>query len=150
MSRHKEKWDTYFNAYMTRWMQDPLNRATHMARCVISNIRLAVRKDKNLREPSRKILERMVEIGWKPADKDSVINHVVSLRLIYEHCPTFDKYLTFHPCNVEVVSGSHNNSYESRCVGHRQVDVARELERVFPEDLKGFEKFVKSKMGVTY
>lgn len=149
--KNKKHNRAYMNAYLKKWREDPINNRSHKARTALSSIKLHYKKygHTNFGDRNKKIFDNLTKIGWSVDIPSNIcLNHKCSLVWLF----TFNINLPFDICydvdNIELVSRISNNMVWKRQVTDEVIVVAKILEKKYPEQLKGFGKYMKSKKGL--
>jgi 5-methylcytosine-specific restriction endonuclease McrA len=144
--RQTDEWREYQRDYFRDYFENPVNKKAHTTRTAVASIKNQLKKGKgkNFHEETNFILSNCEAIGWTiDTPSDLTINHICPLVSIYEFNIDFPKHLTFTKCNIELIPKSENSSKKNRVIKQRTLKVAERLEKLYPQYLTGFTKWLE-------
>jgi hypothetical protein len=141
-----DKIKEYNSDYFKAWRKNPINRKCHDARCIVGNIRSSIINGVDFRERNQQIYENLQSVYWDAyGPKNIVINHKISLKLLFTFCIDLDLLIIYDPINIETIERRKNNSVCCRRVTEDTIKVARKMEKKFK--LVGLADFIQTHLG---
>jgi hypothetical protein len=144
--KNKEQQKEYHSNYFKRWLQNPVNENSHRARNIVGYLKSYYIKRGIVSPTYSQVWENIHKVGWDIITKSMVINHKISLKLIYSLNINVPIDVVFDISNIELIDKDLNNSVAKRRITRDTIRLARKLEKKF-ECLKGLEDLVKSYKG---
>lgn len=144
---NKEDQKKYHSEYFAKWLENPVNNKCHMVRSKTSYIANQLRK-KGDAGKYQYIVKNLYDVGWSEYMSDIYcLNHIVSLTHIFTFRIDIPLYVIFDKLNIEVMTRVENNLARNRTVNSKMLRVVHALEKKYPEELKGFCDYLKTKKG---
>lgn len=151
---HAENWNSYYSGYFKNvFMSKEENRLSHYTRTRINSILSTVKKNNGdcstLNNESYLIHRNLEAVGWTydKRDKNLVLNHKLSLQILFKFNNKLSKVVVCDKINLEVCDRLQNTSASKREVTQQTVNTARKMEKKFPEELTGLTNYVRSLKG---
>jgi len=146
-TRKKPEWQAYFNAYYREYYKR--NKEVLRIRTTTSNIRQSLKAGFKLETVYSNIYENLKKIGWTPEldPKKTVLNHKLSIKLIFDFNPELPRECYFDVDNLELVNKGENNSAAKRVITEETLKVASILEAKYPHWLRGLTGYIMSMRG---
>ena len=139
-TRQKPEWKKYFANYFREYYAK--NKDILAIRNITSNIRAGILKTGGkvtFEKTYKAIYDNLLAIGWDihMNPKEEVVNHKVSIKIIYEFSPSLPRECYYDIDNIEIVKRGQNNSAEKRIITEDTMKVASKLEAKYPHWLRG-------------
>lgn len=151
---NREEWRKYYAAYFRKWRNDPIRHACHKIRCAIGSLKCQLKNkpESELTPKVQKFLDALKSTSWCPHTTPSsmAINHRISLFHLFSFRIDLDRLVVCDPMNLELIPRVKNSRACKRRVNKDTIKLAARMEKKYPEQLKGFTKFLEEKLGEIY
>jgi len=143
---HRQEWNEYFSGYFKQWYRK--NKRIHFLRSKTANIKVGLLAGAKFGYENAMILANLKEIGWSETlDETKCLNHKISIWWFVKFNKAISALTVYDVSNIEIVTKEQNNSAKCREVNDASLVLASQLEKKYPNELKGFTVFLAKHKG---